>query len=62
MPQKMSLAEHEQLATLMNSLSLLAQKIERTRSTFPNYCTHLEEQYRDIMSHARKKEILPPWM
>ena len=62
MNQKLSVSEHERLVSLMEALSLIALKIERTKKTFPNYCQHLEERYQLIVADARSKNLLPPWM
>jgi hypothetical protein len=58
----MSAAQHTQMAELMQSLASMQFKMSRVKTMFPNYHQQLQHTYNQLLIHAKRSNLLPPWM
>jgi len=58
----LSAAQHSQMADLMQSLAAMQFKMSRVKSMFPQYHQQLQNSYNQLLIHAKRSNMLPPWM
>jgi hypothetical protein len=59
---EMTAAHHTQIADLMQTLATMQFKKSRVKSMFPNYYQQLQQNYNQLLIHAKRSNVLPPWM
>jgi hypothetical protein len=59
---EMTAAHHTQIADLMQTLATMQFKMSRVKSMFPNYYQQLLQNYNQLLIHAKRSNVLPPWM
>ncbi len=59
---QLTAAQHTQMAELMQSLASMQFKMSRVKNMFPNYHQQLQQTYNQLLIHAKRSNILPPWL
>jgi hypothetical protein len=59
---EMTTAHHTQIADLMQTLASMQFKMSRVKTMFPNYYQQLLQNYNQLLIHAKRSNVLPPWM
>jgi hypothetical protein len=54
--------QHEQLASLMERLNSVQQRMSSVKNMFPNHYSELQRRYNQMLTEARDARIVPPWM
>jgi hypothetical protein len=58
----MNPAQHQQLAALMERLTILQHRMASVKNMFPNHYQELNLRYNQMLIEAREARVLPPWM
>lgn len=54
--------QHQQLASFLERLTLLQQRMARVQHVFPNHYAELKHRYNQMLLEAREAQVMPPWM